>query len=75
MSYDDRVNACRSYWSSSQLRARSHPNVMASGTWLNNLWSASPESVVDLNTNLAYADRFRIRKPSKEPWNAHGPHM
>ncbi|KAG8904712.1 hypothetical protein FRB99_001298 [Tulasnella sp. 403] len=63
------------YWSTSQLRARSHPNVFTTGVWLNNLWHAQSTDVVDLNHNLSYSDRFRIRQPSKIPWNAHAPHV
>ncbi|KAG8951538.1 hypothetical protein FRC03_012494 [Tulasnella sp. 419] len=63
------------YWSKAQLQARSHPNLLALNTFLNNLYQADDDSVVDLNQPLSYADRFRIRNPSKIPWGAHGPHI
>ncbi|KAG8863766.1 hypothetical protein FRB96_007603 [Tulasnella sp. 330] len=63
------------YWSSSQLRARSHPNVLAAGVFLNNLYHAEENDIIDPNHNLIYADRFRIRHPSKGSWNNHPPHI
>jgi len=63
------------YWSTSQLRARSHPNVLAAGVFLNNLYHAEEDDVIDPNHNLNYADRFRIRQPSKNAWGNHPPHI
>ncbi|KAK1221694.1 hypothetical protein PQX77_015524 [Marasmius sp. AFHP31] len=54
------------YWTKPQVEARSHPNVLATSIWLNNLYS-TPADVnlegVDLSAPLSYADRFRIRHP------------
>ena len=65
-------------WTKPQVQARSHPNVLATTVWLNNLYhaqvgekneqSANTMKGVDLNTPLTYADRFRIRKPGAK-WN------
>lgn len=63
------------YWSPSQLKARSHPNVLAAGAWVNNLWDASEDDVVDLDHCMSYADRFRIRQPSPNKWGHHSPHI
>ena len=76
-------------WTKPQVQARSHPNLLASIVWLNNLYHAQvaetgnsekndhSENImkgVDLNTPLSYADRFRIRKPGVQ-WNLHPPHV
>lgn len=64
-------------WTKSQVRARAHPNVLATTVWLNNLYhlkSGQKIEGVDLSTPLAYADRFRIRKPGVQ-WDAHPPHI
>ncbi|KAK1228853.1 hypothetical protein PQX77_008095 [Marasmius sp. AFHP31] len=53
-------------WTKPQVEARSHPNVLATSTWLNNLYSTPSNANlegVDLSTPLSYADRFRIRHP------------
>ncbi|KAJ3901338.1 hypothetical protein F5879DRAFT_807506 [Lentinula edodes] len=68
------------YWTKPQVEARSHPNVLAASTWLNNLYrnsSASSEKAmegVDLSTPLTYADRFRIRHPGGG-WASFPPHV
>ena len=78
-------------WTKPQVQARSHPNVLAAIVWLNNLYHiqvtdksnseknrklAKTLEGVDLNIPLAYADRFRIRKPGRwdESPNIH-PHV
>ena len=64
-------------WTKSQVRARSHPNVLSATLWLNNMYhSKSGEKLddVDLQTPLMYADRFRIRRPGVQ-WDAHPPHV
>jgi len=48
---------------------------LASAVWLNSLYEADDRDVVDLNQALAYADRFRIRNPSRIPWHTHSPHI
>ncbi|KIK58041.1 hypothetical protein GYMLUDRAFT_45594 [Collybiopsis luxurians FD-317 M1] len=65
------------YWTRPQVQARSHPNLLAASTWLNNLYrvaSDEPIEGVDLSTPLTYADRFRIRRPGVQ-WSAHPPHI
>ncbi|KAG9101483.1 hypothetical protein FS749_006385 [Ceratobasidium sp. UAMH 11750] len=62
------------YWSESQLRARSHPNVVAASACLNTLFHASETSAVSLSSTLMYADRFRMREPGVL-WTLHSPHI
>ncbi|KAF8150934.1 hypothetical protein B0H34DRAFT_730672 [Crassisporium funariophilum] len=71
------------YWTKPQVQARSHPNLLAASTWLNNLYHTNDATTetstktmegVDLNTPLTYADRFRIRKPGVQ-WDFHPPHV
>jgi len=67
------------YWTKSQVKARSHPNVLAASTWLNHLYHQSTsesEKVegVQLDQPLAYADRFRIRRAGLR-WGFHIPHI
>ncbi|WVQ70477.1 uncharacterized protein L199_008704 [Kwoniella botswanensis] len=58
-----------------QILARSHPNVLKTQTWCNNLYTHSSDNEpVDLNTPLTYIDRFRIRQPGFA-WGAHPPHI
>ncbi|OMJ20856.1 hypothetical protein AYI69_g6058 [Smittium culicis] len=54
------------YWSKAQVEARSNPNFLQTTTALNRLWYAEDDSKVDLETNLTYCDRLRIRKPGDE---------
>ncbi|KAF8495327.1 DUF1479-domain-containing protein [Gautieria morchelliformis] len=64
------------YWSKSQVKARSHPNVLASQDWLNSLYHAPPADQGNpLDTPLVYADRLRIRHPGPTKWLAHLPHI
>ncbi|KIJ22865.1 hypothetical protein M422DRAFT_196585, partial [Sphaerobolus stellatus SS14] len=53
--------------------ARSHPNVVEAQLWLNSLYHAQDEKL--LNTPLVYADRLRLRQPGPEIWSAHPPHI
>lgn len=50
------------YWSKSQVAARSHPNFNTAALALNKIWHADENTVIDLDKNLAYCDRLRIRK-------------
>jgi hypothetical protein len=64
-------------WTKPQVQARSHPNILATTVWLNNLYhTASGETIegVDLSTPLTYADRFRIRHPGTK-WYMFTPHV
>jgi hypothetical protein len=63
--------------SRSQVQARSHPNMLKTQTFLNQLYHAKPGTAmegVDLATPLTYADRFRIRHPGGA-WGFHPPHI
>ncbi|KAK4121975.1 DUF1479-domain-containing protein [Parathielavia appendiculata] len=64
------------YWSTSQIRARSHSSLLTTQTALmTNLWHVSDSSVpVSLHTPLCYADRLRIRQPGDAQF-ALGPHQ
>lgn len=50
------------YWSRSQVTARSHPNFNTATLALNKIWHAEKDTVIDLDKNLGYCDRLRIRK-------------
>ncbi|BCR91340.1 DUF1479 domain-containing protein [Aspergillus chevalieri] len=52
-----------SYWSPSQVKARSHPNMLATQSWMNQLYSADPDQKIDLSVPLSYCDRVQIRPP------------
>ncbi|KAI0205905.1 DUF1479 domain protein [Astrocystis sublimbata] len=63
------------YWSSPQIRARAHPNLLAVQSKLMNIWQlSSPEVPISLSQTLAYADRLRIRQPGDSQF-ALGPHI
>ncbi|CAI4217794.1 unnamed protein product [Parascedosporium putredinis] len=64
------------YWSEPQLKARSHPNLLATQrTLMQSLWhSSSPDAQVSLSQPLTYADRLRIRQPGDATF-ALGPHI
>ncbi|KAJ6120435.1 hypothetical protein N7523_004715 [Penicillium sp. IBT 18751x] len=52
-----------SYWSPSQVKARSHPNMLATQSWMNQLYSADEDQQIDLSVPLTYCDRVQIRPP------------
>lgn len=54
------------YWSQSQVAARSHPNFNTATLALNKIWHADDNTVIDLEKNLAYCDRLRIRRAQDE---------
>ncbi|KAI1812500.1 DUF1479 domain protein [Poronia punctata] len=63
------------YWSSPQIRARAHPNLLKAQNRLMNIWeSSNPDSAVSLSQTLSYADRLRIRQPGDATF-ALGPHI
>ncbi|KAK3317750.1 hypothetical protein B0T19DRAFT_493548 [Cercophora scortea] len=64
------------YWSSPQLRARTHPRMLQTQTALmTTLWHTSnPQTPISLHTPLSYADRLRIRQPGDAQF-ALGPHQ
>ncbi len=64
-------------WTKSQVRARSHPNVLAATAWMNNMYHTKSDTKikdVDLSAPLSYADRFRMRSPGTQ-WVVHPPHV
>ena len=62
------------YWSPNQVRARAHPNMLKAQAFLASLWHSSDDrSEISTTHPLAYADRFRIRKPGDSKF-ALGPH-
>ncbi|KAH7098698.1 hypothetical protein BKA62DRAFT_712069 [Auriculariales sp. MPI-PUGE-AT-0066] len=62
------------YWARPQVQARVHPNVLKVNKFLNNLYTTKTSERV-ISEPLAYADRFRIRKPNRPKWAFHPPHM
>ncbi|KAJ5090623.1 hypothetical protein N7532_009307 [Penicillium argentinense] len=63
-----------SYWSPSQVKARSHPNMLATQSWMNQLYSADADQKVDLSVPLSYCDRVQIRPPGDQTF-ALPPHV
>lgn len=61
------------YWSKSQVKARSHPKLMKSMSFMNRLWNVSPDAKVCLDQNISYADRLRIRNAG-DAFFSLGPH-
>lgn len=54
------------YWTRPQVQIRSDPRILAAVNAISKLWNISdPTAPVDLATQIAYPDRFRIRHPSK----------
>ncbi|KAI9725625.1 MAG: hypothetical protein M1828_002910 [Chrysothrix sp. TS-e1954] len=52
------------YWSKSQIRARSHPNLLRTQRFLMSHWhSSNPEANISIDHPTAYADRVRMRQP------------
>lgn len=62
------------YWSPAQVRARSHPNMLAAQRFLMSFWHASSSAPISLRHPIAYADRLRMRQPGDSSF-ALGPHM
>ncbi|KAL2128147.1 hypothetical protein VTI74DRAFT_9607 [Chaetomium olivicolor] len=64
------------YWSTPQLRARSHPALLQTQkSLMTSLWHVSDPSIpISLHTPLCYADRLRIRQPGDAQF-ALGPHQ
>ncbi|KAH8896851.1 DUF1479-domain-containing protein [Thozetella sp. PMI_491] len=53
------------FWTPSQVQIRSHPRVLKAMHAVSKLWHlTSDETPFDMATQVAYADRFRIRHPS-----------
>ena len=62
------------YWSTSQVRARSHPNMLAAQKFLMSFWSQHKDAPISTAEPLSYADRLRIRQPGDSEF-ALGPHI
>lgn len=52
------------YWSPGQIKARAHPNVLATQSFLMSFWhSNDPNALISTEHPVSYADRLRIRQP------------
>lgn len=61
------------YWTPAQVNIRSHPGVLEAMTCVSKLWHVEDPSLpIDLTTQIAYPDRFRIRYPTKS-WQTDHP--
>ncbi|RMD43477.1 hypothetical protein DV735_g1644, partial [Chaetothyriales sp. CBS 134920] len=62
------------YWTPSQVKARAHPHLLKTQSFLCRLWhSSDPGSEFSATYPVTYADRLRIRKPGDAKF-ALGPH-
>src|SRR5277367_2087229 len=63
------------YWSPSQVKARSHPNLLITQSLLMQTWhSTNPAALLSTSHPVTYADRVRIRQPGDAGF-APGPHV
>ena len=71
----DRPQVYELYWSSSQLRARAHPNLIKAQKFLMDFWhSKNPNALISSHHPTVYADRLRMRLPGDAKF-ALGPHV
>ena len=62
------------YWTPTQVKARGHPKMLKTQSFLSSLWHSSDRtSEISTTHPLSYADRFRIRRPGDAKF-ALGPH-
>jgi hypothetical protein len=55
------------WWTPPQVQIRSHPRVLQAMSCVSQLWKVNdPTLPVDLTSQVAYPDRFRVRNPSKD---------
>ncbi|KAI1859072.1 hypothetical protein JX265_010549 [Neoarthrinium moseri] len=55
------------WWTRPQVQIRSHPRVLAAMSCVSHLWHVSNKDLpIDMDSQVVYPDRFRIRYPSKE---------
>ncbi|KAF2993502.1 hypothetical protein E8E13_000618 [Curvularia kusanoi] len=73
-SHQDQKVVYESYWSPSQVKARSHPNMLTTQSWMNQLYRADANQRIDLTTPLSYCDRVQIRPPGDKQF-ALSPHV
>ncbi|KAI4735202.1 DUF1479-domain-containing protein [Aureobasidium sp. EXF-12298] len=62
------------YWSPAQIRARSHPYLLAAQRFLLSHWHSKDPHAVSISHPTIYADRLRMRKPGDNTF-ALGPHV
>lgn len=63
------------YWSPSQIKARSHPNLLKAQKFLMEFWqSKDPNAPISSSHPMIYADRLRMRLPGDAKF-ALGPHV
>ena len=62
------------YWSAAQVRARSHPNLLAVQRFLMGFWKADEHTLISVDHPVSYADRLRLRQPGDSQF-ALGPHI
>jgi hypothetical protein len=56
------------YWTKAQVEMRSHPEVLKALKCVSRLWHvADPSAAIDLESQIVYPDRIRIRYPSDDP--------
>jgi hypothetical protein len=53
------------FWTKPQVEIRSHPRVLSAMQTMSEMWHLSrDDALFDMKSQVAYADRFRIRHPS-----------
>ncbi|KAJ5107798.1 DUF1479-domain-containing protein [Penicillium angulare] len=63
------------YWSQAQMKARTHPNMLETQSFLMSFWHSNVADAMVAPTHpLTYADRLRIRQPGDAGF-ALGPHI
>lgn len=56
------------FWTKAQVEMRSHPVVMKAMRSVSRLWHVSDPSIpIDLDSQIVYPDRIRIRYPTNDP--------
>ncbi|EJU05413.1 DUF1479-domain-containing protein [Dacryopinax primogenitus] len=67
------------YWSTSQMEARAHPNLLLAQQFLMSLWDddtdrSNPAEAISFDHSATYCDRLRIRQPGDKTFSL-GPHV
>ncbi|KAJ8106831.1 hypothetical protein OPT61_g9281 [Boeremia exigua] len=64
----NRPAAWNTFWTKAQMEIRSHPRVLEAMRSVSKLWHVSdPNTLIDLDSQVVYPDRIRIRYPTVEP--------
>ncbi|KAK0731420.1 hypothetical protein B0H67DRAFT_639819 [Lasiosphaeris hirsuta] len=64
------------YWSSAQVQARAHPNILAAQKFAMGAWkSKDPNARISTNFPITYADRMRIRTKGETGLSAPSAHI